>query len=140
MQITTNERNEAFNPLFAKMQERFCVGGTIAEKMAAEAGLSKKRSKKTASVVRDTAHKSASRKAHSFPKGLFNLKNLGALAMGVLLTSVLFLSGASFSGIREGMTESKPIAGAASEQVTATDSELSTDVLYFATESTPVNI
>ena len=47
MNATTTNLNETFNPLFAKMQERFCANGTIAERMAIEAGIMKKQNKKS---------------------------------------------------------------------------------------------
>lgn len=127
MQITTNEKNAAFNPLFAKMQERFCVGGTIAEKMAIEAGLSKKRTRK-ASTARDNALPRTKAK-RSFSKSFFNLKNLGALAMGLLLTSVLFLSGASFSGIREDLSGKSPANALSETQITVTESADTIDAI-----------
>lgn len=142
MQTITTEKNETFNPLFAKMQERFCVGGTIAEKMAVEAGLSKKRTKRTTSGEYGMTHENALPHSASGTRALrkqfFSLKNIGALSMGVLLTSVLLLSGASFSGIRKNSVTNTPISPLADTQVTESESKEATDVIYFAAESTPL--
>lgn len=142
MQITTTEKNAAFNPLFAKMQERFCAGGTIAEKMAIEAGLTKKRARRAVVSARTTGGDAASsrKEKRGLIKSLFNLKNLGAIAMGILLTSVLFLSGASFSGIREGLAANTPADVLPETQITDVEESDATNVIYFADESTPVHM
>ena len=142
MQTITTEKNETFNPLFAKMQERFCVGGTIAEKLAVDAGLSKKRNKRTISGEYGVTHGStlphSAAGTRALRKQFFSLKNIGALSMGVLLTSVLLLSGASFSGIHKNSASNAPISPLADTQVTENESKEAADVIYFAAESTPL--
>ena len=90
--------NETYNPLYAKMQERFCSNGTIAEQMAREAGLIKKRSKKNALSRKAAFNANRSETKRS---AIFNLKNMGIASMCVLFLSVLFFSGASINGIQQ---------------------------------------
>ena len=102
--------NTAFNPLYAMMRERFCSDGTLAEKMAAEAGLCKRHTKRAA------ADDYRSRSAHALPhpetkkrlaalrNSIFNLKNFGAISMTVLVMGILFLSGTSFDGVQKSFT------------------------------------
>jgi hypothetical protein len=87
------QSNESYNPLFNKMKERFCADGTLAEKMAIEAGICKKRSKKSSIP----AKKEMRRPTRAF----FSLKSIGAVSMSLLITGVLFLSGASFEGVQK---------------------------------------
>ncbi len=139
------QNNESFNPLFAKMKERFCADGTIAEKMAVEAGLCKKGyGKKSASECHMTRgnflpHIKRTKKASCLKKAVFNLKNLGAASMTVLLVSILFLSGASVEGIQESLTATKSIRESTASEVNilseTPDTEI--DALYFADESLP---
>ena len=102
--------NTAFNPLYAKMRERFCSEGTLAERMAAEAGLCKKQTKKSHTEDRGAApictlpRCSTKKKLSAFRRSLFNLKNLGAISMTALVMGVLFLSGSSFDGIQKSFT------------------------------------
>lgn len=102
--------NTAFNPLYAKMRERFCSDGTLAEKMAAEAGLCKKHTKR--SIADDYRMRSAralpysktKKKLAALRRSIFNLKNFGAISMTVLVMGILFLSGTSFDGIQKSFT------------------------------------
>jgi len=112
--------NETFNPLFAKMQERFCANGTIAEQMAAEAGLLKKRTKKAGASRRSVAEK---KQAGTAKKVIFNLKNCGIASMCVLFLSVLFFSGASIGGIQRSFSAEEASSSAAQAQVAAEEQE-----------------
>lgn len=102
--------NTAFNPLYAKMRERFCSDGTLAEKMAAEAGLCKKHTKKsvadnyTVRSARALPHSETKKKLAALRRSIFNLKNFGAISMTVLVMGILFLSGTSFDGIQKSFT------------------------------------
>ena len=135
------ENNESFNPLFAKMRERFCAEGTLAERMAVEAGICKKRSKRvSASEYRMTHGNSLPQRAHAksmsgFKKAFFSLKSFGAASMSVLVLGVLFLSGASFEGIQKSVMASERPEGAVTDTYIISESELGT--LYFADESLP---
>lgn len=92
------QSNESYNPLFTKMKERFCAEGTLAERMAVEAGICKKLSKKP-SV-------SAAKEPRRVRRAFFSLKSLGAVSMSLLITGMLFLSGASFEGVQKSFLES----------------------------------
>lgn len=104
MNATTTNINETFNPLFAKMQERFCANGTIAERMAVEAGIMKKQSKKSNERRAPVARKA---RAVGFKSAIFNLKNIGVASMCVLCLSVLFFSGATLGGVKESFAASQ---------------------------------
>ena len=104
MNATTTNLNETFNPLFAKMQERFCANGTIAERMAVEAGIMKKQSKKSGERRTQKVRKA---RATGFKSAIFNLKNVGVASMCVLCLSVLFFSGATLGGVKESFTASQ---------------------------------
>ncbi len=119
------QSNESFNPLFTKMKERFCADGTIAEKMAIEAGICKKRSKRDFSRAKRT-------ESHYMKKAFFSLKSLGAVSMSLLITGVLFLSGASFEGVQKNF-----LATGADEQTSESyiSTEMEGGTLYFAHES-----
>ena len=118
------QSNESYNPLFNKMKERFCADGTLAEKMAIEAGICKKRSKKSSIPVK----KEMRRPTRSF----FSLKSIGAVSMSLLITGVLFLSGASFEGVQKSF-----LANGADEKVSESYivSEHEVGSLYFAHEN-----
>lgn len=132
------QNNEAFNPLFAKMKERFCADGTLAERMAVEAGLCKKRSKKSSSEYHMThgnflPHHEKSKKSSGLKRTLFSLKSLGAVSMSVLIMGVLFFSGATFEGMQKNFLASDGVAS--NDTYIVSESEL--DTLYFADESLP---
>ena len=118
------QSNESYNPLFNKMKERFCADGTLAEKMAIEAGICKKRSKKSSIPVK----KEMRRPTRAF----FSLKSIGAVSMSLLITGVLFLSGASFEGVQKSF-----LANSADEKVSESYivSEHEVGSLYFAHEN-----
>ena len=118
------QSNESYNPLFTKMKERFCADGTLAEKMAIEAGICKKRSKKESHIQAKEARRTG--------KMLFNLKSVGAVSMSLLITGVLFLSGASFNGVQKSFMATDAEAQM-SESYIVSEEEVGT--LYFAHES-----
>lgn len=132
------QNNEAFNPLYAKMRARFCTNGTIAEQMAVEAGICKKRARRvTASEYRIT-HGNAlpsreSAKGHlGFKKAFFNLRTFGAASMAMLVLGMLFFSGVSFEGVQARFMASADKGDA------LIISEFSEDgILYFRDESLP---
>ena len=123
------QSNESYNPLFTKMKERFCADGTIAERMAIEAGICKKRSKKSFSHLSETA---STRKERQFKKMFFSLKGIGAVSMSLLITGVLLLSGASFEGVQAGFMASTESAPSVETYIIT---ETGTDAMYFAHES-----
>ena len=130
------QNNESFNPLFAKMKERFCSGGTIAERMAVEAGICKKRSVFTAKNTRrgEIIETMKTKKASPAKKAFFSLKSLGTVSMTLLITGILFFSGASLEGVQNSLMTSK------SEDAVYSDyfvSEAEHGTLYFADESLP---
>ncbi|MBE6655330.1 MAG: hypothetical protein E7609_00470 [Ruminococcaceae bacterium] len=133
------QNNESFNPLFAKMKERFCSEGTIAERMAIEAGLCKKRSKRVSSSEYHMTHgnslpkRASVKKSFGFKKAFFSLKSLGAVSMSILIMGVLFLSGASFEGVQKNMLTSEVAQSVDTHMLSET--ELGT--LYFAAEALP---
>jgi hypothetical protein len=104
------QSNVSYNPLFAKMRERFCADGTIAEKMAAEAGLCKKHSRRTGANEYHMTHGNSLPKRHHVAKkstlgSFFSLKRLGILSVSMLIAGTVFFSGATFEGIRQGFAE-----------------------------------
>lgn len=133
------QNNEAFNPLYAKMRERFCADGTLAERMAVEAGLCKKRSKRLPSSEYHMTHGNSlprheqSKKFAGFRKTLFSLKSFGAVSMSVLILGVLFFSGATFEGMQKNFLASDGVAS--TDTYIVSEGEL--DTLYFADESLP---
>ena len=103
--------NASFNPLFAKMRERFCAEGTIAERMAAEAGLCKKRTRRTVATEYHMTHgNSLPKRHHAAKKGgirsFFSLKHLGVLSVSMLIVGTLFFSGATFESIQRSFVQS----------------------------------
>ena len=105
------QSNAAYNPLFAKMRDRFCADGTIAEKMAAQAGLCKKRARRPSANEYHMTHGNSLPKRHHVAKkggfaSFFSLKRLGILSVSMLIAGTLFFSGATFEGIQKGFTES----------------------------------
>ena len=134
------ENNESFNPLFAKMRERFCAEGTIAERMAIEAGFCKKRSKRSYSNEYHMTHGNSLpnrghvKKAIRFKKSFLSLKGLGAVTMSILITGVLFLSGASFEGVQKSFLAAGALKDATDTYILS-ETELGT--LYFRDESLP---
>lgn len=146
--IPNFQKNEASNPLFAKMWERFCEDGTIAERMAVEAGISKRKKKKQAALPSASEYsmthgnslprRKAEKAKNSLTRAIFSLKNFVVLSLGVLMIGILFLSGASFTGIRQSFAESVPAGSAASEQIfTENAEEPMLETLYFASEDLP---
>ncbi len=133
------QNNESFNPLFAKMKERFCAEGTIAERMAIEAGICKKRSRRVSASEYHMTHGNSLPKRESFgkksgfKKAFFSLKSFGAVSMSVLILGILFLSGASFEGVQRNMLASEASQG--TDAYILSEAELGT--LYFADESLP---
>ena len=127
------QNNESFNPLFAKMRERFCADGTIAEKMAIEAGICKKRTAK-AIVSERKASTGSSKKTHSFGRRFFNLKSLGTVSMTLLITGILFFSGASLEGVQRNFMASEKNGRPAYNYI---ENDFEQGTLYFADESLP---
>ena len=115
------QTNETVNPLFAKMQERFCANGTIAEQMAIEAGLMKKRSRKMSVSRRNAATKEC---AANRRKAIFNLKNCGIVSMCVLFLSVLFFSGASIDGLQKSFSAERSVNSAVKTSIMAEEQEV----------------
>ena len=133
------QNNESFNPLFAKMRERFCSGGTIAERMAVEAGICKKRSSKATktaskSALHTSVIKAVDEKKHFAKRTFFSLKSLGTVSMTLLITGILFFSGASFEGVQNSLLANKPVESAYSDSFVFEGEHGS---LYFADESLP---
>lgn len=134
------QNNESFNPLFAKMRERFCAEGTIAERMAIEAGLCKKRSKKISANEYHMTHgnslpKPSHTKSFGWKKSFFSLKSLGAVSMSVLIMGVLFLSGVSFEGVQKNFLASEAATETIADAYILADAESGT--LYFEAEGLP---
>lgn len=136
------ENNEFFNPLFAKMKERFCADGTIAEKMAIEAGLVKKRRKKgVAKKSADTRSSLGSMHLSDLKESVFNWKNVGIASMSALLLGVVLFSGASFGKIHESFAaKTQTNTFRAAEILTEEDNEFGADMLCVANENTPDTI
>ena len=119
------QSNESYNPLFTKMKERFCADGTIAERMAIEAGICKKRSKKSFSPIASV------RKERHIKKMFFSLKGIGAVSMSLLITGVLFFSGASLEGVQASLkADSNSVPSVETYIVTETEN----GAMYFAHE------
>ena len=135
------QNNETFNPLFAKMRERFCADGTLAERMAVEAGLCKKRSKKHSSSEYHMTHGNSlprhegAKRASSFRKTLFSLKSFGSVSMSVLIMGILFFSGATFEGMQKNFLASNTSDSVEKNTYIISETEIGT--LYFADESLP---
>ena len=127
--VSYTKSNETCNPLFEKMRERFCADGTLAERMAIEAGLCKKRSKKSLAGV--LCAEESEKKARISLKSFFSLKALGTVSMSVLIAGILFFSGASLEGVHTNMTASE----SAYDAYIVSESEHG--ALYFANECLP---
>ena len=104
------QNNAACNPLFAKMRERFCADGTVAERMAAQAGLCKRRPKRAGASEYHMTHGNSLPKRHHAEKKssvgtFFSLKRLGILSVSMLIAGTVFFTGATFEGIKDGFIE-----------------------------------
>lgn len=134
------QNNEAFNPLYAKMRERFCEGGTIAEKMAVEAGICQKRKTKVSHSEYRITHGNAlpsrkeSKKHLGFRKAFFNLKNFAAASMALLVLGMLFLSGVSFEGVQARFVTSSNVIKTETH-IASEIPELEVGILCFADEA-----
>lgn len=147
--VTDFQTAASANPLFAKMWERFCEDGTLAERMSVEAGISKRKKRKqptapSASEYSITHGNSLPRRKEETRKtgvarALFSLKNLVAVSLGVLMIGILFLSGASFTGIRQSFAASAPATSTLlTEQIFTESAEDATvDSIYFAADDMP---
>ena len=127
--VPYKQDNEIYNPLFAKMRERFCADGTLAEKMAIEAGLCKKHSKR--SIARILNVNAFEKDPRFSGKKFFSLKTLGTVSMSLLISGILFFSGASTEGVHDNMTASR----SAREAYVVSESEHG--ALYFANDTLP---
>jgi hypothetical protein len=93
-----------YNPLFAKMQARFCVGGTIAEKMEKQAAVYRKDTKvKTFSDYhaacldpRTECKEKKERKSFSFK---LTLRPISTACMALLIGGTLLFSGATLGSM-----------------------------------------
>ena len=90
--------NEAFNPLYAKMKERFSSNGTVAEQMAAQAKVYMKKSHRPSSEYHMTHANSlpkptAKKKRVSLCRSIFNLRRVGVACMSLLVAGTVAFSG-----------------------------------------------
>ena len=135
------QNNVAFNPLFIKMKERFCADGdTIAQKMAKEAGLCKKKSKR--SSMRECQMKQGnflpqkSEKGSKLKKKVLSLKGLSAFSVSFLIIGTLFLSGAAFDNVQQIFTPSEVTATVSTEEEhIVSESTIDTAHSLYCTES-----
>lgn len=147
--ITDFQSTASANPLFAKMWERFCEDGTLAERMSVEAGISKRKKRKQPAALSASEYsmthgnslprrKEEKRKA-GVARAIFSLKNLVAVSLGVLMIGILFLSGASFTGIRQSFAESAPDGSALVNEQIFTDSmeDATVATVYFEADDMP---
>ncbi len=107
MKTTTaaQQTNAKYNPLYLKMKKRFCVGGTIAEKMEKKANDYMKASPVLtfseyhmthANSLPARAEKSRTR-TFSGKKSVFSLRRISTACMVLLVGGTLLFSGATVS-------------------------------------------
>ena len=105
--IPFHRNNMEYNPLFAKMQDRFCAGGTIAEKMQKKA---EEYMRSTPSQTCGEYHmthanslpkRSTDKKKRrfSFGKSLFSMRNITTACMALLIGGTILFSGASVGNL-----------------------------------------
>lgn len=97
--------NAEFNPLFEKMRERFCAGGTIADQLSKRAAEYKKTKSKrvTAEHHMTTANflpKNASSTANGKKRSFFSLQSVGSACLLLLVAGTLLFSGAAIGTLR----------------------------------------
>ena len=150
--VTDFESGATTNPLFAKMWERFCEDGTLAERLSVEAGISKRKKRKQTSAPSASEYSmthgnslpraTEKKRARSLSRAIFSLKNFVVLSLAILMVGILFLSGASFTGIQQSFAEKAPsLAPSASDQIfTENMGDPMLATLYFAAEDTPSSI
>lgn len=107
MKTTTaaQQTNAKYNPLYLKMKKRFCVGGTIAEKMEKKAADHMKASPVLsfseyhmthANSLPARAEKTRTR-AFSGKQRIFSLRRVSTACMALLIGGTLLFSGATVS-------------------------------------------
>jgi hypothetical protein len=105
--IPFHQNNLEYNPLFAKMQERFCAGGTIAERMEKKAAEYMRNNPMQTCGEYHMTHANSlpkrctekKKKRFSFKKNLFSMRHISTLCMALLIGGTLAFSGASLSGV-----------------------------------------
>lgn len=105
--IPFHQNNIEYNPLYAKMQERFCHGGTIAEKMEKKAIEYRKENPAQtygeyhmthANSLPDRAERKQ-KKAFSLKRSLFSLRHISTACMVLLVGGTLLFSGATMGSL-----------------------------------------
>lgn len=101
--IPFHQNNIEYNPLFLKMQKRFCAGGTIAEKMEKKASEYRKENPSQTYGEYHMTHANSlparvekkQKKAFSPKKSIFSLHHISTACMVLLIGGTLLFSGAT---------------------------------------------
>lgn len=106
--LTYQTNNVEFNPLFEKMQTRFCQGGTIAEKLAKRANeYSKNQPKRVSKEFYMTYANSLPKKAVSknakkgVGKKLLSLRHVSHACIAMLVVGTVLVSGTAIGNLRQ---------------------------------------
>ena len=96
------ESNIEFNPLFAKMRERFCAEGTVAEQLAKRAAEYTKSKRPSPEQHMKVANSRPKTSASSLTKKrkFFSLGNVGSACMLLLVAGTVLFSGAAIGTLR----------------------------------------
>ena len=99
-------RTEEYNPLFEKMQARFCVGGTIAEKLERKAADYRKESPVKSFSEYQLAQSVLSieqgKRVKKRPSFKFSLRHVSTACMVLLIAGTFLFSGATLGQILTG--------------------------------------
>lgn len=92
------------NPLFAKMQARFCIGGTIAERMEKQAAIYRKETRVKAfsdyQAACTDAHAECKKKKERKPLSFkLSLRPISTACMALLIGGTLLFSGATLGSM-----------------------------------------
>ncbi len=99
--VSYQANNTEFNPLYEKMKKRFCKNGTVAEQLLARAGAGKKKFYHHASGdIMTHANSLPREKATECKRSFFNLRNINAACMILLIAGTVLFSGAALGSFR----------------------------------------
>ncbi len=104
--IPFHQNNLEYNPLFAKMKDRFCTGGTIAEKMQKKAEeYLKNNPAQTCGEYHMTHANSLPKRAENkkknrtFKSSFFSMRNISTACMALLIGGTVLFSCASVGNL-----------------------------------------
>ena len=105
--IPFHQNNVEYNPLYAKMQKRFCVGGTIAEIMEKKAAIYRKETPEQTFGEYHMTHANSlpkrvekrKKKFFSTGKHLFSTHRISTACMVLLVSGILLFSGATLGSL-----------------------------------------